>query len=135
NFLRTMGYAEDEVLGQHHSMFCEPDLVKSTVYRHFWANLAQGQFQSGRFRRRGKHGADVWIVATYNPILDVNGKPYKVVKFAMDVTEQVHREDLVNAKVEAISGVLAELSQSISAIAQGAQQSAGMASQTQAEAA
>jgi methyl-accepting chemotaxis protein len=135
NFLRTMGYAEEELLGQHHSMFCDADLVKSTAYRHFWANLAQGQFQSGRFRRRGKHGADVWIVATYNPILDVNGKPYKVVKFAMDVTEQVHREDLVNAKVEAISGVLAELSQSISAIAQGAQQSAGMASQTQAEAA
>jgi len=135
NFLRTMGYAEEEVLGQHHSMFCEADLVRSTAYRHFWANLAQGQFQSGRFRRRGKHGADVWIVATYNPILDVNGKPYKVVKFAMDVTEQVHREDLVNAKVEAISGVLAELSQSISAIAQGAQQSANMASQTQTEAA
>jgi len=135
NFLRTMGYAEEEVLGQHHSMFCEADLVRSTAYRHFWANLAQGQFQSGRFRRRGKHGADVWIVATYNPILDVTGKPYKVVKFAMDVTEQVHREDLVNAKVEAISGVLAELSQSISAIAQGAQQSANMASQTQTEAA
>jgi len=135
NFLRTMGYAEDEVVGQHHSMFCEGDLVKSASYRHFWANLAQGQFQSGRFKRRGKHDADIWILATYNPILDVSGKPYKVVKFAMDVTEQVHREELVSAKVEAISGVLADLSASISAIAQGAQQSAGMATQTQSEAA
>jgi len=134
NFLRTMGYAEDEVLKQHHSMFCEPELVKSAAYRHFWANLGQGQFQSGRFKRRGKHDADIWILATYNPILDVNGKPYKVVKFAMDVTEQVHREELVSAKVKAISGVLAELSQSISAIAEGAQQSAGMATQTQSEA-
>lgn len=134
NFLRTMGYAEDEVLNQHHSMFCEPELIKSAAYRHFWANLGQGQFQSGRFKRRGKHDADIWILATYNPIFDVNGKPYKVVKFAMDVTEQVHREELVSAKVKAISGVLAELSQSISAIAEGAQQSAGMATQTQSEA-
>jgi methyl-accepting chemotaxis protein len=134
NFLRTMGYAEDEVVGQHHRMFCEPELVKTAAYRHFWANLGQGQFQSGRFKRRGKHDADIWIVATYNPILDINGKPYKVVKFAMDVTEQVHREELVSAKVKAISGVLAELSQSITAIADGAQQSAGMATQTQSEA-
>jgi methyl-accepting chemotaxis protein len=135
NFLRTMGYTEDEVVGQHHSMFCDGSLVKSAAYRHFWANLAQGQFQSGRFRRRGKHDADIWIQATYNPILDVNGKPYKVVKFAMDVTEQVHREELVHAKVKAISGVLAGLSQSIAEISQGARQSAGMATQTQAEAA
>jgi methyl-accepting chemotaxis protein len=135
NFLRTMGYIDDEVVGQHHSMFCEPGLVKSAEYRHFWANLAQGQFQSGRFKRRGKHDADIWILATYNPILDIDGKPYKVVKFAMDVTDQVHREELVGAKLKAISGVLAELTQSIASIAQGAQQSAGLATQTQSVAA
>jgi methyl-accepting chemotaxis protein len=135
NFLRTMGYAEDEILGQHHSMFCETELVKSAGYRHFWANLAQGQFQSGRFKRRGKHDADIWILATYNPILDVNGKPYKVVKFAMDVTDQVHREERISAKVTAISSVLASLSQSITAIAQGSQQSADMATRTQLDAA
>jgi methyl-accepting chemotaxis protein len=135
NFLRTMGYTLDEIAGQHHSLFCEGDMVKSASYRHFWANLAQGQFQSGRFKRRGKHEADIWILATYNPILGVDGKPYKVVKFAMDVTEQVHREELISAKVKAISGVLTELSQSIAAIAQGSQQSAGMAGQTQADAA
>lgn len=134
NFLRTMGYTADEVAGAHHSMFCDPALVKSAAYRHFWANLAQGQFQSGRFQRRGKHDADIWIVATYNPILDDNGKPYKVVKFAMDVTEQVHREELVSAKVSAISGVLNELSQSITAIAQSSQQSSGMASRAQLDA-
>lgn len=135
NFLRTMGYTSDEVAGAHHSMFCDPTLVKSATYRHFWANLAQGQFQSGRFQRRGKHDADIWIVATYNPILDVNGKPYKVVKFAMDVTEQVHREELVSAKVKAIGGVLNELTQSIAAIAQGSQQSSELATRTQRDAA
>lgn len=135
NFLRTLGYAEDEVLGAHHSMFCEDDHVKSAAYRHFWANLAQGQYQSGRFKRRGNHGADIWILATYNPILDVNGKPYKVVKFAMDVTDQVYREELVSAKVKAISAVLGSLSQSIAAIAQGSQQSADLAGRTQSDAA
>ena len=135
NFLRTMGYTEDEVVGAHHSMFCEEDLVKSAQYRNFWAALGQGEFQSGLFKRRGKHDADIWILATYNPILDVNGKPYKVVKFAMDVTDQVHREELVSAKVKAISGVLASLSQSISAIASGSRQSAEMAGRAQADAA
>lgn len=135
NFLRTMGYVEDEVIGQHHSMFCDPAHVKSVEYRHFWANLAQGQFQSGRFCRRGKHDADIWILATYNPILDANGKPYKVVKFAMDVTEQVHREELIRSKIGAISSVLNGLTQSIASIAQESQQSAGLANQTQGEAA
>jgi methyl-accepting chemotaxis protein len=131
NFLGTMGYIEDEVLGQHHSMFCEPDLIKTSAYRQFWASLARGEFQTGRFRRRGKHGADIWILATYNPILDVNGKPYKVVKFAMDITDQVHREELVSQKIKAITGVLGSLSQSIAGIARGSQESAGLAGQTQ----
>ena len=135
NFLRTMGYVEDEVMGQHHSMFCDAELVKSAEYRNFWANLGQGEFQSGRFRRVGKHGAGIWILATYNPILDINGKAYKVVKFAMDVTEQVNREEMVTQKVKAISGVLGELALSIAGIAQGSQQSAGLAGQTQSEAA
>jgi methyl-accepting chemotaxis protein len=135
NFLRTMGYTADEVAGVHHSMFCDPALVKSAAYRHFWANLAQGQFQSGRFQRRGKHDADIWIVATYNPIFDVDGKPYKVVKFAMDVTEQVHREEMISAKVSAISGVLNELSQSIAQIARGSENSSGLAARTQQDAA
>ncbi|MET0320196.1 MAG: PAS domain-containing methyl-accepting chemotaxis protein [Duganella sp.] len=135
NFLRTMGYTENEVVGAHHSLFCEEDLIKSAQYRNFWAALGQGEFQSGLFKRRGKHNADIWILATYNPILDINGKAYKVVKFAMDVTEQVQREMLVSRKVQAISSVLADLTQSIGVIAQGSQETAGLAGQTQAEAA
>lgn len=134
NFLRTMGYTEDEVLGAHHSLFCEEDLVRSSQYRNFWAALGQGEFQSGLFKRRGRHNADIWILATYNPILDIHGKAYKVVKFAMDVTDQVQREMLVSEKVQAISGVLSKLTQSIGDIADGAQQTAGMAGQTQVEA-
>lgn len=135
NFLRTMGYTEDEVLGAHHSMFCEEELIRSAEYRNFWAALGQGEFQSGLFKRRGKHAADIWILATYNPILDINGRAYKVVKFAMDVTEQVRREMLVSEKVQAISSVLADLTRSIGVIADGSQQTAGLAGQTQAEAA
>jgi len=135
NFLRTMGYTEDEVVGAHHSLFCEEDLVKSAQYRNFWAALGQGEFQSGLFKRRGKHDADIWILATYNPILDINGKAYKVVKFAMDVTDQVQREMLVSEKVQAISSVLADLTRSIGVIADGSQETAGIAGQTQVEAA
>ena len=127
NFLRTMGYTEEEIVGQHHSMFCTPDMAKSADYRHFWADLAEGRFQAGRFRRRGKHDADIWIQATYSPILDAAGKPYKVIKFAMDVTAQVHREELVSAKIDAISTALTILSRSITGIADGAQESAVLA--------
>ena len=135
NFLRTMGYTEDEVVGAHHSLFCDENLVKSAQYRNFWAALGQGEFQSGLFKRRGKHDADIWILATYNPILDIDGKAYKVVKFAMDVTDQVQREMLVSEKVQAISGVLNKLTQSIGDIADGSQETAGIAGQTQVEAA
>lgn len=113
NFLRTLGYTLEEIQGRHHSMFCEPELVRSASYRAFWADLAEGRFQSGRFCRLAKHEAPIWIQATYNPIFDIDGKPRKIVKFAMDVTDQVHREQAVTEKVSAIAGVLDELSLSI----------------------
>jgi methyl-accepting chemotaxis protein len=134
NFLRTLGYTPEDVIGQHHSMFCEPELVRSSEYRHFWANLAQGIYQSGRFRRRARHGAEVWILATYNPILDFNGKPYKVVKFAMDITEQVQREQAITQKVQAIAQLLTGLTNSINQIARGSEHSSGQAGQTESEA-
>jgi methyl-accepting chemotaxis protein len=135
NFLRTMGYTAKEVVGQHHQMFCAPALIVSSDYRNFWANLAEGTFQSGRFKRVGKHGAEVWLQATYNPILDINGEPYRIVKFAMDITKQVHREQLVTDKVESIGVVLDELSASIDSISGSSQRSSELAKQTQHEAA
>ena len=135
NFLRTMGYLEEDVVGQHHSMFCDADLLRSSEYRNFWADLGQGKFQSGRFRRRANHGADVWILATYNPILNSAGKPYKVVKFAMDITEQVARETLISDKVQAMTRVLDGLALSVRSIADSSQRTSAMAVQTRDQAA
>ena len=134
NFLRTVGYTMAEVQGRHHSMFCSPELVKTAEYRAFWADLAEGQFKSARFRRRGKHDADIWLQATYNPILDVDGKPFKVVKFATDITARVQREQLVKEKVTDMGLVLDELTRSIESIARNSERSRDLAVQTQQEA-
>jgi methyl-accepting chemotaxis protein len=90
-------------------MFCSRELVQSAEYRHFWADLAEGKFKSGRFQRIGKHEADVWIQATYNPILGVDGRPYKVIKFALDITAAVHREQTISKKIDEISRILDNL--------------------------
>ncbi|UUX95955.1 PAS domain S-box protein [Aquabacterium sp. J223] len=131
NFLRTMGYTPAEVAGRHHSMFCEPELITSQTYRDFWADLGEGQFKSGRFRRLGKHGAEVWIQATYNPILDVDGRPYKVVKFAMDITEQVRRERLVAKKVEDSSRLLQDMTSAIASVTGSTRRTSELAEQMQ----
>lgn len=135
NFLRVMGYREEDIVGQHHSMFCDTQMIQSAAYRQFWSDLGQGVFQSGRFRRRAIHGADVWILATYNPILNAAGKPYKVVKFAMDISDQVEREQLIVTKVKAMTSVLGQLGQSVGSIADSSLHSSEMATQTREQAA
>eukprot|EP00903_Cladosiphon_okamuranus_P002592 g2590.t1 len=89
NFLAVTGYALDEIVGQHHSLFVEEAYGTSDEYKAFWKELGTGEAKEGQFRRFGKGGAEVWIQATYNPILDGNGKVFKVVKFATDISEQV----------------------------------------------
>ena len=91
NFLQTMGYTLDEVKGRHHSLFVAPDERDSPSYRQFWADLAAGHFSRGQYLRVGKGGREVWIQASYNPILDASGKVRKIVKYAYDVTEQKNR--------------------------------------------
>jgi methyl-accepting chemotaxis protein len=86
NFLNTLGYSLDEIKGRHHSMFCEPAYTQSPDYKAFWAKLNRGEFDVGQYKRVGKGGREVWIQASYNPILDAGGKPFKVVKFASDIT-------------------------------------------------
>lgn len=86
NFLALMGYRLDEVKGRHHSMFVEENYKVSDEYQLFWRNLNRGEFNVAEFKRLGKHGKEVWIQGSYNPILDLNGKPWKVVKFAVDIT-------------------------------------------------
>lgn len=88
NFLGALGYSLDEIQGKHHSLFVEESYRTSPAYKEFWAKLNAGQHFSDEFKRIGKGGKELWIQATYNPILDANGKPYKVVKFAVDVTAQ-----------------------------------------------
>ena len=87
NFLDAVGYSLEEIVGQHHKMFVEESYAASGAYGQFWRDLASGQTQEGKFRRIGKDGREVWIQATYNPVLDGNGKPFKVVEFANDITE------------------------------------------------
>ncbi len=107
NFLNAMGYGLDEVAGQHHSMFCDPDYARSAEYKSFWADLAAGQFKSAAFQRFAKGGREVWIQASYNPVFDAAGKPVKVIKFATDITEQTQRSADLAAQIEAISRVQA----------------------------
>lgn len=135
NFLRTMGYTLSEIQGRHHSMFCEDNFVRSQAYRDFWADLGQGEFKSARYRRVGKHGAEVWIQATYNPILDIDGRPHKVVKFAVDVSAEVERERAVAQRVDDISAVLREMTGSITRAVRSAERTSELAGQTQREAA
>ena len=86
NFLKTMGYTLAEVQGKHHSMFVAPAHRSSAAYRDFWARLRDGKYESGEYKRIGKGGKEVWILATYNAILDDRGRPSMVVKFATDIT-------------------------------------------------
>ncbi|HPV32652.1 MAG TPA: methyl-accepting chemotaxis protein, partial [Methylotenera sp.] len=88
NFANLTGYSEKEIVGNHHSMFVEATYKSSAEYKAFWDKLNRGEFDSGQYLRIGKGGKEVWLQATYNPILDLNGKPFKVVKFATDITEQ-----------------------------------------------
>ncbi len=93
NFLNALGYSLDEIKGKHHSLFVDEAYKQSPSYKEFWAKLNRGEYDAAEYKRIGKGGREVWIQASYNPILDLDGKPFKVVKYATDVT----RQKLVNA--------------------------------------
>jgi methyl-accepting chemotaxis protein len=111
NFLRAVGYAREEVVGRHHSMFVTPAERESAGYRAFWARLGRGEADTGQYERRGRDGRAVWLQASYNPIVDAAGRPYKVVKYATNVTAQV---ELANA-LKALVAKVETFSSSISA--------------------
>jgi methyl-accepting chemotaxis protein len=102
-FLKAMGYRLDEVKGRHHSMFVDPAYKESAEYRQFWEKLGRGEYQAAQYKRLGKGGREVWIEASYNPILDRRGRPYKVVKFATEISKQKAEYADLLGKVEAIS--------------------------------
>ncbi|WP_264600111.1 methyl-accepting chemotaxis protein [Rhodobium gokarnense] len=115
NFLKTLGYKIDEIRGKNHSLFVDADYRASPEYRAFWDGLRAGQFQQGEFRRVGKGNAEVWIQATYNPIFDADGKPFKVVKFATDrtaaVKKRMHREGVTRTIDKDLDEVVSSVSE------------------------
>jgi methyl-accepting chemotaxis protein len=121
NFLGATGYALEEIQGRHHSMFVEPAERDSAAYREFWAKLNRGEYQAAEYKRIGKGGKEVWIQASYNPILDLNGKPYKVVKYATDTTEQViarMKSEKVRGMMESVAAGAEELNASVREISE-----------------
>ena len=116
NFLHAMGYTLPEITGQRHALFVDPAERDSAEYRAFWAALAAGEFRAGEFKRIRKNGRPAWLRATYNPIFDLNGKPYKVVKFAADVTTQVEARAQFNELIETVAAAAHQLSSSVTEI-------------------
>ncbi len=103
NFLDALGYQLDEIQGQHHHMFVDPDYGNSDEYKTFWADLKQGKFMGGEFMRLTRSGEPIWIQATYNPIFDASGNPYKVVKFATDITQRVRVVETIAQSLQKLS--------------------------------
>lgn len=103
NFLTALGYSLDEIVGNHHRIFCEKDFVNSPDYSRFWANLGSGIFQAGEFKRFNKRGEAVWIQASYNPIKNDKGEVIKVVKFAADITDAKIASIDAKGKIDAIN--------------------------------
>jgi PAS domain S-box-containing protein len=102
NFLNPLGYTLDEIQGVHHRVLCEESYANSVEYQSFWGKLNRGEFDSGEYKRVGKDGNEVWIQATYNPIFDSNGKLYKIVKFATEITEQKMNRLETQGKIDSI---------------------------------
>lgn len=140
NFLGAMGYTLDEIKGRHHSMFVEPSYKNSAEYAEFWRSLARGEYQAAQYKRFAKGAREIWIQASYNPIMDMNGKPFKVVKFATDITAQMELlgnvRKLIDENVGAIdsavrlaeteatsaSGAATESSANVNSVATGAEE-------------
>ncbi|EGH21058.1 methyl-accepting chemotaxis transducer/sensory box protein [Pseudomonas amygdali pv. mori str. 301020] len=134
NFLKALGYGLQEIKGQHHRIFCDEEYVRGTEYREFWHGLGQGEFYSGRFMRVSKYGQKIWIQATYSPILDHDGLPFKVVKFATDITRQVEMEQAIEAKTRAMGESVKALMNAISYVAQSTQTATDLARMTREQA-
>ncbi len=136
NFLTTVGYSLDEIVGNHHSMFVDPKYAKSNEYAQFWTDLASGKFQANQHKRFGKGGKEIWIQASYNPIFDANDNPIKVVKFATDITETMKLEKAIAVGNDVASSVsqmvtsIEEIAQSVSRTANLAKDAKGIAEAT-----
>lgn len=127
NFLRLFGYKAEDILGRHHRMFVAPAEVSSSEYQIFWERLSRGEYFADEYKRIGRDGREIWIQATYNPILDLNGRVVKIVKYAFDVTKEVQLEKRIAAKSAEMSESVASLAASITEIARNSGIAAAMA--------
>ncbi len=134
NFLQALGYTLEEVQGRHHSMFVDEAYRQSAEYKDLWARLARGEYQTGEYKRIGKGGRTVWIQGSYIPILDANGRPFKVVKYATNVTRQVKLRQNLQALMErtarsatALAGAAQELTAVSQQMASNAEETAAQA--------
>ena len=109
NFLQALGYSIEEIQGKHHNMFVDADYKDSAEYEQFWRDLGRGEFQSGQFKRFGKNGEEIWIEASYNPVLDADGNPVKIVKYASDITESKKQAEINYRITQATQGAKANI--------------------------
>jgi methyl-accepting chemotaxis protein len=106
NFAAVTGYSKQEIVGQHHEMFVEPSYKKSAEYKQFWDNLGRGKADNGQFRRLGKGGKEIWLEASYVPMTDETGKPFKVIKYAFDITVEKQRDAESQGQIAAINKIM-----------------------------
>ncbi len=108
-FLDLMGYRMDELEGRHHRLFCEPEHAASQDYAEFWRTLGRGEFASGEFKRLSKDGESRWLQATYNPILDDDGKPRRILKIAADTTHAKQLSLALATRMSQLSDIVATI--------------------------
>jgi methyl-accepting chemotaxis protein len=130
NFLRAVGYELDEITGRHHRMFVTARDQEGGEYQEFWAALNRGEYRSGQFERCGKGGKPLWLQASYNPILDMHGKPCKVVKLATDITRAVEEQTRRSELQQTITADLGEIAASVAKADQQAAEASAASSQT-----
>ncbi|BBO31197.1 methyl-accepting chemotaxis protein [Lacipirellula parvula] len=116
NFLKAVGYSLDEIKGKHHRMFVDPNYARTVEYSQFWEKLNRGESDAGQYQRFGKNGKEVWIQARYSALLNAEGKPYKVVKYASDITEQIRLQEAQKEQEQREREVQAELRRKVDEI-------------------
>jgi methyl-accepting chemotaxis protein len=126
NFLRIMGYSQSEVIGAHHSIFLDEQYRNSAAYRDFWTKLNRGESQSDAYKRITKNGREVWIQATYNPILDANGNVSTIIKFGTDITASMESKQRSSLVSESISENVTQFSQTINEISKNVNRTASL---------
>jgi len=134
NFLSALGYSLEEIRDHHHRMFVDEATRQSADYREFWAKLGRGEFVADEFKRIGKGGKEVWIQASYNPIMDLAGKPFKVVKYATDISQQVRMREHMAGVLKGVTASAASLSAAAGQLTAVSQEMSANAEETAAQA-